>query len=121
CSVIEKRDLAPTRGPLEALGGFVEGDVAAGEGVEDVERRVGNRVTGDLDADATEKGVEAGPGGGVAHTEVALEVLHVPARREEHLQQGPVVGRERAELTRGERARQLRMARRTGEASDLEA
>src|SRR6266511_782465 len=86
---------------LETLLGFAEVDVAARERLKDLDAIAGGggrRRRTLVEPELGEQGVEAEPGGRIAHLQVVLELLHVAPGGEEHAQQLALVAAQGAEL-----------------------
>src|SRR6266540_1813081 len=83
---------------LETLLGFAEVDVAARERLKDLDAIAGGGGRRRRTLVEPEHGVEAEPGGRIAHLQVVLELLHVAPGGEEHAQQLALVAAQGAEL-----------------------
>jgi hypothetical protein len=87
---------------VEALKRLVNVDLAAGDLLHQLNPVGRGRGGGAVDADFREQRVESSSRRWVADAEVPLELLHVPARREEDPKHVAVLVRQNAELARGE-------------------
>src|SRR2546426_5125393 len=101
--------------------GLVDVDVPGRQGLQHIARGRSRFGRSPVQPQPLQEGVEAGAGGWIAHTEVALEVLHVAPGGEEDAQHGAVLDRERAVLARGEVPGQLGAAGVTPQAGEGQA
>src|SRR5712691_2788191 len=108
--------MTPPSVALEALHRLFDFDLAARDLFHQLHARPRRDGRRPVDADLAEQSVEACPSGRVTDAEVALQLLHVSARRQENAKDVAVIVREHAKLARRETTGQLGVASRAGEA-----
>src|SRR5712691_5962109 len=107
--------MTPPSVALEALHRLFDFDLAARDLFHQLHARLCRDGGRPVDADLPEQSVESSSSGRVADAEVALQLLHVSARRQENAKDVAVIVREHAKLARRETTGQLGVASRAGE------
>jgi hypothetical protein len=95
---------------VEALQRLVDVNLSAGDLLHELDSIRSRHSCRPVDPDLGQQRIETSAGGRVADAQVPLELLHVPARGEEHSQDIAIFVRQHAELARGESAGELRIA-----------